>query len=135
MLFRSRQTSQPLMGRRKYYIELLCITTVHIMLLCNSQCQLCNSRACSAIPMPTVQTWHSRHGSATAFYLCPLGQMVNMVTGEGVLVSIHILENATLKARDRSIGGLSPVADNLLLDWRIIRNSSLRIGIPYLQDR
>ena len=58
-----------------------------------------------------------------------------MVTGEGVLVSIHILENATLKARDRSIGGLSPVADNLLLDWRIIRNSSLRIGIPYLQDR
>lgn len=64
-----------------------------------------------------------------------LGRMVNMVTGEGVLVLIHILENATLKARDRSIGGLSPVADNLLLDWRIIRNSSLRIGIPYLQDR
>jgi len=29
-------------------------------------------RACSAIPVPTVQTWHGRHGSATAFYLCPL---------------------------------------------------------------
>ena len=65
-----RQTSQPLMGRRKYYIELLCITTVHIMLPCNSQCQPCNSRACSAIPVPTVQTWHGRHRSATAFYLC-----------------------------------------------------------------
>jgi len=67
-----RQTSQPLMGRRKYYIELVCITTVHTMLLCNSQCQPCNSRAYSAIPVPTVQTWHSRHGNATAFYLCPI---------------------------------------------------------------
>jgi len=41
------------------------------MLLCNSQCQPCNSRAYSAIPVPTVQTWHGRHGNATAFYLCP----------------------------------------------------------------
>ena len=31
----------------------------------------CNSRAYSAIPVPTVKTWHGRHGSATAFYLCP----------------------------------------------------------------
>jgi len=60
------------MGRRKYYIVLVCITTVHTMLLCNSQCQPCNSRAYSAIPVPTVQTWHGRHGNATAFYLCPL---------------------------------------------------------------
>ena len=33
----------------------------------------CNSRAYSAIPVPTVQTWHGRHGSATTFYLCPSG--------------------------------------------------------------
>jgi len=31
----------------------------------------CNSRAYSAIPVPTMQTWHGRHSSATAFYLCP----------------------------------------------------------------
>ena len=35
----------------------------------------CNSRAYSAIPVPTMQTWHGRHGSATAFYLCPIFMM------------------------------------------------------------
>jgi len=54
---------------------LVCITTVHTMLLRNSQCQPCNSRAYSAIPVPTVQTWHGRHGNATAFYLCPRGDI------------------------------------------------------------
>jgi len=90
---RIRQTSQPLMGRRKYYIELFCITIVH-------KCYRAIPSASRAIPVPTVPTWHGRHGSATAFYLCPI---LSYRHGELqlILIDLHsVLYVPVLKAED-----------------------------------
>jgi len=87
----------------------------------------CNFRAYSAISVPPVQTWHGRHSSATAFYLCP-HISVHTVPVKNIRKATHLPDSEPVPSQ------VPQVTELYIFIEIYLQILSLRTGILFLVE-